>query len=472
MVPRVTKVREMLYQLAHDSLGHFGGAKSYLALKDSFYWPNMKRDLEDAYIPGCTACQRNKSPTTKPAGPLHSLPVPDNRFSCVALDFVGPLPEDDGFDYLLTITDRLGADIRLVPCRKDISAERCAALFFDAWYCENGLPTELISDRDKLFISTFWSALHKLTGVKLKMSSAFHPQTDGSSERTNKTVIQALRFYVDRNQRGWVKALPHVRFCIMNTINASTGFSPFQLRLGLSPRLVPPLIRSESCDDTRAEDVVARIEEICAEAKDSLLSAKISQSIHASIARSPETPFAIGDSVYLSTSNRRREYMHAGEGRVAKFMPRFDGPYKILHANPDKSSYTLDLPNSPGIFPTFHASLLRRCVENDSDLFPSRELERPPAILENGEEEWFVERIIDERRGRSGLEYLVRFRGYGADEDRWMRRVEVDELQALDEWLKNKPAATGRRTRLRPRLAAALVNALCAGGQLLGYTSF
>lgn len=123
VIPRVPSVRESLFCLAHDSLGHFGASKSYEALWDSFYWPNMRRNLEHAYIPGCTDCQRNKFTTSKPTGPLHSLPVPDGHFQDIALDFVGPLPEDDGFDYLLTITDRLGADICLIPCRKDITAE-------------------------------------------------------------------------------------------------------------------------------------------------------------------------------------------------------------------------------------------------------------------------------------------------------------------------------------------------------------
>ncbi|KAL4260718.1 hypothetical protein AB1N83_011879 [Pleurotus pulmonarius] len=400
----------------------------------------MKRDLEDAYIPGCVACQKNKSSTSKPAGPLHSLPVPDSRFSCVAMDFVGPLPEDEGYDYLLTITDRLGADIRLIPCKKDLSAERCATLVFDAWYCENGLPEELISDRDKLFVSTFWRALHKLTGIKVKLSSAFHPQTDGASERTNKTVIQALRYFVDRNQEGWVKALPHVRFCIMNTVNSSTGFSPFQLRLGTSPRVIPPLIPSTMRDDTSAKDVIERIGLIAAEAKDSLLNAKIIQSINASLARSPETPYAVGDSVYLSTSNRRREYMHAGGGRVAKFMPRFDGPYEIIHANPALSSYTLNMPNAGNTFPTFHGVLLRKFTPNDAELFPSHELERPSAVTLDGEEEWLVEAIVDERKGRRGSEYLVRYRGYGAEEDRWLPRKDVEDLEALDVWLAKKPS--------------------------------
>lgn len=293
-----------------------------------------------------------------------------------------------------------------------------AALFFDNWYCENGLPKTITSDRDKLFISRFWASLHALTGVKIKLSSSFHPETDGASERTNKTVIQCLRYYVDRNQKGWVKALPAVRFSIMNTINASTGYSPFQLRLGLSPRVIPPLADSEGTEPSTATataaEIVKKIGTIEAEARDNLLAAKISQTLQADAHRRPDEDFSVGDSVFLSTSNRRRKYMHAGDNHVAKFMPRFNGPYKIIHANPDKSSYTLDLPNSDNIFPTFHSSHLRRFIPNDGNLFPSRVLELPaPVATESGDDEYFVDQIIDERQGRRGQEFLVTFRGYG-----------------------------------------------------------
>lgn len=188
LIPRTGNIREELFRLAHDCLGHFGADKSYAALCDSYYWPNMRRDLEMSYIPSCEACLRNKSPMTKTPGPLHPLPIPEERGDSVAIDFIGPLPEDKGFNCIATFTDRLSSDIRLVPTRTNLTAEKMAALFFDHWYCENGLPLEIVSNCDKLFVSKFWKALHKLTGIKLAMSSSFHPQTDGSSERSNKTV--------------------------------------------------------------------------------------------------------------------------------------------------------------------------------------------------------------------------------------------------------------------------------------------
>ena len=106
----------------------------------------MRRDLERAYIPSCADCQRNKSRTTKPLGPLHPLPVPDHRCDSVAINFIGPLPVDDGFDCILTLTDRLGSDIRIIPTTCSLTAQGLAELFFWEWYCENGLPLEIVSD--------------------------------------------------------------------------------------------------------------------------------------------------------------------------------------------------------------------------------------------------------------------------------------------------------------------------------------
>jgi hypothetical protein len=210
IIPAGCRARESIFRIAHDALGHFGFYKTYASLRNSYFWPNMRKDLENGYIPSCIDCQRNKNSTTKPTGPLHPLPIPDDRGDSVAIDFVGPLPEEGGFNCLMTMTDRLNSDIQLVPCTTKTTAEQLAILFFDKWYCENGLPLEIISDRDKLFMAKFWKHLMLLTGIKHRASSAYHPQTDGASERTNKTVIQTIRFHVERNQKGWVRALPRV----------------------------------------------------------------------------------------------------------------------------------------------------------------------------------------------------------------------------------------------------------------------
>lgn len=292
VIPRVPDLREGLFRIAHDSRGHFGFDKSYAALRESFYWPNMRKELEELYIPSCEACQRNKSTTSSPPGPLHPLPVPEARGDCIAIDFIGPLPEEHGFNCIATFTDQLGADLRIVPTRTDLTPAAFATLFFNTWYCENGLPLEIVSDRDHLFVSKFWSSLHKLTGVKLKMSSAFHPETDGASERTNKTVIQAIRYHIERNQKGWTKALPQVRFDIMNSVNASTGFTPFQLHIGRHPRLIPPLVpTSPTSPSDAANDATTFLQTLrtnVATAQDNLTAAKIAQTASANAHRREE----------------------------------------------------------------------------------------------------------------------------------------------------------------------------------------
>ena len=204
----------------------------------------------------------------------------------------------------------------------DVSAEDFAQLFFDHWYCKHGLPREVISDRDKLFISGIWKVLTKTAGVKLGMSTAFHPEMDRSSEQTNKMINQCLRYHVTRNQKGWVQALPRVCFAIRNTVNKSTGFSPFQLLTGQSPRIIAPI----TPDEWRTErmDVVRIIDQIntdIAEAKDNLLLAKVFQADQANKKRGPEDVYKVNDLVMLSTTNRRKEYASTGSSRSTKLFP-------------------------------------------------------------------------------------------------------------------------------------------------------
>jgi hypothetical protein len=449
-VPDVKHVRETLFRIAHDKLGHFGAPKTYGALRDSYYWPNMHRDLEKAYVPSCADCQRNKSRTTKPIGPLHPLPVPDGRCDSVAIDFVGPLPLDDGYDCILTITDRLGSDIRIIPTMCSLTAAGLAKIFVDEWYCENGLPLEIVSDRDKLFVSRFWKELHKITGIKLKMSSSYHPETDGASKRTNKTVIQCVRFTVERDQQGWAQALPKVRFNIMNTINRSTGYSPFQLRFRKSPHVLPPLIDPPPDRDQDDLSVLERIEAMLPielDARDNLLTSKIRQADQANKRRRDIFPFKAGERVVLSTANRRRDYKSKDSTCAAKFMPRFDGPYKILKTNMRHSTVTLDLPQDSHAFPIFHTSEILPFLENDDTLFPGRALTPPDPVVIDGEHEYFVDKIIDERRRGKKTQYRVRWQGEGPEGDKWLDANEVEDCKALDAWLARKAKTQHRLAR-------------------------
>ena len=271
------------------------------------------------------------------------------------------------------------------------------------------------------------------------MSTAYHPESDGASERTNKTVIQAIRFAVERDQKGWVRTLPKVRFDIMNTINASTGFTPFQLRFRKSAQILPPITMPNSQNNSRqqtADDIITQMQPLQLEAQDNLLTAKIRQAGQENSHRQLAFPFAIGDRVVLSTANRRRVYKTGGESHVAKFMPRFDGPYPIIATNETHSTVTLALPSQSRLFPVFHTSEVKPFHENDDSLFPTHALHPPNPINVDGQQEFFIDRIVDERQRGRRTQYLVRWRGEGPEGDIWLNE-ELEECEALDTWLMN-----------------------------------
>lgn len=193
--------------------------------------------------------------------------------------------------------------------------------------------------------------------------------------------------------------------------------------------------------DADAVAWLAELESNVLDVRDSLLTAKIAQAHHANSGRAPDPDFKVGDRVMLATAHRRRDYMQAKDGRVAKFMPRFDGPYEVLKAFPHSSIYTLRLPPGAKNHPTFHASQLRAFVPNDDEMFPSRKLAQPgPIVTENGTTEYFIDRTIDERRWGRGRQYLVRWTGYGPEADLWLPRSSLLDTEALDNWEQALPS--------------------------------
>lgn len=437
VIPADREVREALLHDAHDALGDFGSKKTLAALSKSFYWLGMGKQVEE-YVSSCDGCQRNKARTTRRAGKLHPLPIPPRPFADVALDFVGPLPVSNSKDLLLTITDRLSGYCRLVACRTKDSAKDIAQLFFDEWTRFFGIPERLVSDRDKLFTSKFWRHLHERLGTRLQMSTAFHPETDGRSERTNKTAVQVLRQYVTRQQKDWTSHLATVELAINLAENESTGVSPFELVLGFQPAVSPPVDSSPSRVPAVEWTLEVRKQQLQA-AKDALAAAKVRQAEQANRRRAPEPDFKKGDKVMVDSADRRSRFKtRSQDSRAAKLFARWDGPYEVEEVYPGTSTYRLALPASDRAHPVFHASKLKRYIENDGEVYAHREPPRPEAIDVEGEKEWVVEAIKDEKgRGRN-RRFLVKWLGWPDNQCTWEPWSVVEDLEAMDEWEEKK----------------------------------
>jgi hypothetical protein len=193
----------------------------------------------------------------------------------------------------------------------------------------------------------------------------------------------------------------------MNTVNKSTGYTPFQLRFGKSPRILLPL----NIDTTNhgattehppphalAHQLLNAMQPLELDAMDNLLTAKVEQAHQANKRRDTDFPYQVSERILLSTKNRRQEYKSKDTRRAMKFMPRFDGPYKIVQTNPTHSTVTVNLLNAPHLFPVFHTSEIRPFKENDNDLFSERALHPPEPVTIDGELEYFIDKIVDERK--------------------------------------------------------------------------
>ena len=220
------------------------------------------------------------------------------------------------------------------------------------------------------------------------------------------------------------------------------GFSPFQLHMGHSPCIIPPLVPAKSkatVTDIDAWHVIRKLETDVLEAQDNLLKAKILQSTQSNKHRTLKFPFKIGTCVQLSTLHQCNDYKAKGKKRVAKFMPCYDSPYTIIDIDEVHSTITLNLPNSPNIFPVSHTSEVLPYTESDTMLFPSHHLKEPaPIITDDRHEEYFIDKILDVRQRAHGYQYLVCWSGCGAEHDEWLPGSELQECEALDHWLSSQ----------------------------------
>ena len=230
---------EVVISEVHSLLAHLGASKTLDYLRDHVWWKDLVTDTK-AYCETCTTCKQSKPSNQKPYGLLNPLPVPSQPWESIEIDFVGPLPEsknrDGFFDSITVVICLLTAMVHLIPSRINYNACQIAELMFEEVYKLHGLPKHIISDQDVLFTSIFQGHLHELVGTKLKMSSAYHPETDGSTERANRTVAQMLQQCINEKQTDWVSKLPAIEFAINSARSESTGFAPFVLNTGRMPR--------------------------------------------------------------------------------------------------------------------------------------------------------------------------------------------------------------------------------------------
>ncbi|KAJ9520381.1 hypothetical protein QJQ45_000131 [Haematococcus lacustris] len=393
---------------AHDIpiSGHLGRDKTYARLSRLYFWPRMAASVHD-YVRTCLACQRNKSNTQRPIGLLQSLPVPQHRWEHVSLDLITQLPNTTaGHDAIAVFVDKLTKMIHAVPTNTTVTASTLARLFFDNVFRLHGLARSparsmtrfvnpkltwvIVSDRDPRFTSIFWQELFKLTGTHLNMSTANHPQTDGQTERANRTLEDMPRNFVSPHHDDWDQHLTAAEFAYNASVQASTGYSPFRLNSGQEPytplTLATPHV-SVLGDNESAAAYVHRMAADLASATHHLVKAQERQTTNANKKRSDHT-FAVGDMVYLAHSffAHSQPANATADNATRKFLPRQHGPFKVLEIVTPVALKLQFPPAWSNMHPVVHVSHVK--VHNDGSAeFPTRNPDPPPEPeLIDGEE--------------------------------------------------------------------------------------
>jgi hypothetical protein len=421
-VPSDAELQAKILHEHHDapSSAHFGVAKTLERVSRSYYWPGQRQTVE-SYVKGCDACQRNKSVNAKPIGELQPLPIPEGKWETITMDFITKLPKTKrGHDAILVVVDKLSKMVHYAPTRTNAKATEVAQLFLDRVFRLHGLPKTIVSDRDSRFTGNFWRTVFKALGTKLAMSTAYHPQTDGQTERANRTLEENLRSYVNSQHDDWDDHLPVIEAAYNNAVNASTGFTPFFLNYGFHPRMPGDISAPlATCSTPAAASFLQQLHEDLETARTNLAEAQHSQK-RAADRRRRVQEFKIGDRVLLSTTNLDLRL----PGQSRKLLAKWVGPFCVSQVV-SPVAYKLELPPEYSrMHPVFHASLLRPFRDGLQE-FPSRTVvDRPlPEINAEGQEEFEVEKILDKTRrvfqGRMVPHYLIKWKGYPDSDNSW-----------------------------------------------------
>jgi hypothetical protein len=457
----VTKqsLRGMILHSAHHILGHLGAQRTADYICRWYWWPRIFTDTE-IFCHSCTECQTCKPFNRAPYGKLHPLPIPERPWESIAMDFVGPFPEitENGvsYNYLWVVLCHLTSIVHLIPVHTSTTAPELAWIFVRDIVRLHGLPKTIVSDRDSKFTSKFWTETHRILGVKLLLSTSFHPQTDGSSERANQTITQILRSVVQSDQRDWRMQLPIVEYAINSSISDSTKHAPFELNYGYIPFMLKELPMHSVAPPEVTEFAVRALQNL-KDTHDSIIEARVFQTHHANKHRSDDPPIQVSDLVYVSTKN-----LSIPAGCARKLVPKFVGPFPVEKVNSRTSNYTLTLSEilkHRRIHSTFHISLLRPYLASSDDLFPNRSDFGSVALNAPPETEWLVQEILFHFWNTEGNLWFRVLWSLGNETDEPLSNV--SKLHQLDDYLNlqgvrnlqelsgsSKRGRTGRNCRL------------------------
>ena len=418
-IPASLPLQTRILLECHDASGHLGKDKTMEQVKRRFYWPGMD-EVVRRYVTSCDACQRNKPSQQSPMGPMMPLPIPSRPWQQVSMDLITQLPRSrKGNDAIVVFVDKLTKMVHYVATTTTVSAPQLATLFMREVVRLHGVPESILSDRDPRFTANFWRAFWSQLGTTLTMSTAYHPQTDGQTERANRTLEEMLRARINFKQTDWDDHLSAVELAINNAQQASTGFSPFRLNYGQDVQL--PLDQAiaglRPSNNPEAAERISRLKADLALAHTNIVRAQQRQSRYADEHRRAVT-FAVGDSVLLSTAHLK---MIGDDKRTPKFACRFFGPFKVKRVV-NANAYELDLPAPLRIHPVLNIDRLK-AYRDGAALFPSRPPldSRPPpeSVLDNGAEQFEAESILARRGSGARAQYLVKWLGYPHWESTW-----------------------------------------------------
>jgi hypothetical protein len=417
--------------------GHPGINRTIQIVERNYWWPQLRQDVKD-YVQGCADCQCHKvnnRPTKAPLRPIY--PKPEAMpFETIALDFITKLPESQGYDSILTITDHDCTKAAIfIPCREEINTEGTAALYIKHVFAHFGLPRKVISDRDPRFISKFMQEICRIMGIERNPSTAYHPRTDGQSERSNQWIETAIRFISDHHQTNWAPYLPIAQFAHNNWPSETTRKSPFFLLMGYHPRA------DWNSSPSPLPQVTLRLDQL-KQARDTAQQLMIKA--QQSWVKHRDTPkYKEGDQVWLEGKNLRLNQP------TAKLAPRRHGPFKVIQVL-SPVSYQLALPTQWSIHPVFHIDLLTPYRET---IMHGPNYQRPLPDLVDGEEEYSVEKILDSRKfgRRRRLQYLVKWEGYPDSDNMW---VDKDDVFADDKVREFKASNPTKETHIRSLASA------------------